>query len=174
VFYLVDNNAEGEILSMFGQETGSGETAVPAWQPDRYTQTNASYADLKKRVKEQDLLDKQPAYVIRRAILNLFMFAISITLLVLTDNIWIQIGNAFFMGFVFVQFGFIAHDVGHRQAFRKPETNNQLGLIHAPLLIGMSFGWWMDKHNEHHSHPNVQDLDPDIDFPFIASANRMR
>jgi fatty acid desaturase len=149
-------------------ENYSSSTAVPAWQPGRYTQTKASYAALKKLVKGAGLLEKQPAYVIRRAIFNFFMFALSITLLLLTNNVWVQIANAFFMGFVFVQFGFIAHDVGHRQAFRKPETNNLLGLIHGPLLVGMSFGWWMDKHNEHHSHPNVQDLDPDIDFPFIA------
>ncbi|HNB54682.1 MAG TPA: fatty acid desaturase, partial [Anaerolineales bacterium] len=28
--------------------------------------------------------------------------------------------------------------------------------------------WWVDKHNQHHAHPNQEDLDPDIDIPFIA------
>ena len=128
----------------------------------------ASYATLKKQIKEKGLLEKQPAYVIRRAIINFVMFAVSITLLFATDLMWVQVLNALFLAFIFVQFGFIAHDVGHRQAFRHPNMNNSFGLIHAPLMLGMSFGWWMDKHNEHHSHPNVQDMDPDIAFPFIA------
>ncbi|MCA9923635.1 MAG: acyl-CoA desaturase [Anaerolineales bacterium] len=128
----------------------------------------AAYAALKKRIKEKGLLEKQPGYVSMRMIANLIMVAVSITILFVTDNVWVQLLNALFMGFIFVQFGFIAHDVGHRQAFHKPKTNNFFGLIHAPLLIGMSFGWWMDKHNQHHAHPNEQDMDPDIDFPFIA------
>ena len=128
----------------------------------------ASYAVLKKMIKERGLLEKQPGYVLRRAAANLVMFALSITILWLTDNVWVQVVNALFLAFIFVQFGFIAHDVGHRQAFRRTEVNNLMGLIHAPLLLGMSFGWWMDKHNEHHAHPNEQDMDPDIDFPFIA------
>ncbi|KAA3662606.1 MAG: acyl-CoA desaturase [Chloroflexi bacterium] len=128
----------------------------------------ASYAALKKQIKDKGLLEKQPRYVIRRAIINVVMFAFSITILFVTDLVWVQVFNALFLAFLFVQFGFIAHDVGHRQAFRHTKTNNIFGLIHAPLMLGMSFGWWMDKHNEHHSHPNVQDMDPDIDFPFIA------
>src|SRR5204863_8582830 len=35
-------------------------------------------------------------------------------------------------------------------------------------LLGMSHGWWVDKHNRHHGNPNHQDLDPDIDVGVIA------
>lgn len=128
----------------------------------------ASYSVLKKRIKNEGLLEKQPAYVVRRAIANVAMFVVSLVILFVTDLVWVQLLNALFLGFVFVQFGFIAHDVGHRQAFRRMGMNDLFGLIHGPFLLGMSYGWWMDKHNEHHSHPNVQDADPDIDFPFIA------
>jgi fatty acid desaturase len=34
--------------------------------------------------------------------------------------------------------------------------------------MGMSYGWWLDKHNQHHAHPNREDLDPDIAIPVIA------
>ena len=30
------------------------------------------------------------------------------------------------------------------------------------LLIGMSYAWWQEKHNRHHSHPNQVGMDPDI------------
>ncbi len=142
--------------------------AAPPLTVSPHIDPQASYAKLKKQIKEKGLLEKQPGYVIRRAIINFVMFAVSVTILFATDLVWVQVLNALFLAFIFVQFGFIAHDVGHRQAFRQTKINNLFGLIHAPLMLGMSFGWWMDKHNEHHAHPNEQDMDPDIDFPFIA------
>jgi hypothetical protein len=36
------------------------------------------------------------------------------------------------------------------------------------LLVGISFGWWVPKHNAHHSNPNHQDLDPDISIAALA------
>ncbi|MDA0699722.1 MAG: fatty acid desaturase [bacterium] len=43
-----------------------------------------------------------------------------------------------------------------------------VGLVHTTLLIGMGYGWWLDKHNAHHANPNGIDLDPDIDLPVLA------
>jgi fatty acid desaturase len=37
-----------------------------------------------------------------------------------------------------------------------------LGFVHGNLLVGLSFGWWMDKHTRHHAHPNTEGSDPDI------------
>jgi fatty acid desaturase len=96
------------------------------------------------------------------------MLALSLVVLFSTDNMWLQLLNAVFMAFVFGQTGFLAHDFGHRQGFQKTKYNNFFGLLHANLLIGMSYNWWMFKHNQHHSHPNEIDFDPDIDMPIIA------
>ena len=60
------------------------------------------------------------------------------------------------------------HDAGHRQVFRKTWKNDLVGLLAGNLLIGMSNGWWMDKHNRHHSHPNQQGLDPDLSVPILS------
>ena len=30
------------------------------------------------------------------------------------------------------------------------------------LAVGLSYGWWIDKHNRHHAHPNEIGSDPDI------------
>jgi fatty acid desaturase len=35
-------------------------------------------------------------------------------------------------------------------------------------IRGMSNGWWIEKHNRHHSHPNQQDLDPDLSVPILS------
>ena len=37
------------------------------------------------------------------------------------------------------------------------------GLLAGNLGIGMSYGWWMDKHTRHHANPNHEDHDPDVD-----------
>ena len=29
-------------------------------------------------------------------------------------------------------------------------------------MTGLSYGWWMDKHNRHHAHPNDVESDPDV------------
>src|SRR5262249_40684170 len=30
------------------------------------------------------------------------------------------------------------------------------------LGIGMSYGWWLDKHTRHHANPNHEERDPDV------------
>jgi len=41
-------------------------------------------------------------------------------------------------------------------------------IVTADLLLGMSFGWWVEKHNRHHANPNHVERDPDINNPAIA------
>src|SRR5262249_55738311 len=64
--------------------------------------------------------------------------------------------------------GFLGHDAGHRQIFHSTRKNEIVTLIMGNLLIGMGNGWWLDKHNAHHSHPNEVDMDPDIDLGVLA------
>jgi fatty acid desaturase len=132
------------------------------------TRTSPTYAELKRRVKDAGLLEKAPGFQTWAITRNLLMLAASISVLFLTDVLWVQLLNAAFMAFVFGQIGFVAHDVGHRQAFATPKRNDRVGLVHASLLLGMGYGWWLGKHNAHHANPNQHDLDPDIDIPVIA------
>lgn len=140
-------------------------TVPPARAPGR---PRDPYADLKQRVKAAGLLAKAPGYLAYKMGLNAVLLAIGVAVLFATDAWWLQVLNALYLGFVFGQFGFIAHDAGHRQAFATPRQNDVAGLIHTTLLIGMGYGWWLEKHNAHHAHPNAIDLDPDIDIPVLA------
>jgi fatty acid desaturase len=133
---------------------------------------NQSYAALKKLILEKGLLEKQPGFLTYKIILSFGMLAASVAVLFLIDNPWIQLLNAAYMAFVFGQIGFIAHDTGHRQGFHTTGQNDFFGLLHANLLIGMSYGWWMDKHNQHHAQPNREDTDPDIAIPVIAFSEK--
>ncbi len=129
---------------------------------------NDEYVELKKLVRQRGLLDKQPGYATIMIIVVLSLFAISVTLLFITNNPWLLLLNAVLLAFAFTQVGFIAHDVGHRQAFYAAWKNDIIGYTAGNLLLGMSYSWWMDKHNRHHSLPNVIDHDPDIEIPVLA------
>jgi fatty acid desaturase len=127
------------------------------------------YAELKRLIKQNGLLDRQPAYYAGKIILTHGLLAVSLTLLLILDNPWLQLLNAAYLAFVFVQIGLLAHDCGHRQfSFRASWKNEYLTLILGNLLLGISRQWWIDKHNEHHAHPNQIDVDPDIEIPLLA------
>ncbi len=127
------------------------------------------YAELKRIIKQNGLLDRQPAYYAGKISFTLGLLAVGLILLPILDNPWLQLLNAVYLAFVFVQISLVAHDCGHRQfSFRASWKNDCLTLILGNLLLGVSRQWWIDKHNEHHGHPNQIDVDPDIDIPLLA------
>jgi fatty acid desaturase len=130
--------------------------------------TSNEYAQLKQIVKQNGLLDKQPGYYMLKIAFTCGLLALSLLFLTIIDTPWLHLLNAVFLAFVFVQLGFVGHDVGHRQVFASTWKNDLVGLIYGNLFIAVSRGWWIGKHNRHHSNPNHLDLDPDIDLPIIA------
>lgn len=126
------------------------------------------YIELKKLIKKDGLLDKQPTYYTCKLATTLGILALSVVLLFTIHNFWFQIFNAVLLAVAFAQLGFLGHDGGHRQIFHSTRKNEILTLITGNLLIGMSNGWWLAKHNQHHSHPNEVDMDPDIDLGVLA------
>jgi fatty acid desaturase len=69
---------------------------------------------------------------------------------------------------MFGQIGFVGHEAGHRQIFRSRRANSAIGLVLGDLLIGLSFGWLVSKHNRHHAFPNTDGKDPDIAIAALA------
>jgi fatty acid desaturase len=126
------------------------------------------YAQLKRLVKQQGLLDKQPIYYTYKILFTLSLLVIGLAFLFMIDNFWLQLLNALYLGFVSMQFGLLGHDIGHRQVFRTSRMSRIAGFLVGDLLVGWSWSWWIDKHNAHHGHPNQLGLDPDIVRPFTA------
>lgn len=63
---------------------------------------------------------------------------------------------------VFGQLALAAHDLAHRQVFSRRRPSEAGGLLVADVLLGMSYGWWMNKHTRHHANPNHEQKDPDV------------
>lgn len=116
----------------------------------RFTHTTDKYAGLKRLVKKNGLLEKQPMYYTVMITIMLGLLALSLIFLVTIDNFWLQLLNAIYLAFVSAQLALLAHDAGHRQIFHKNWQNDIAGLIILNLLLGISFGWWQDKHNKQH------------------------
>lgn len=133
------------------------------------TPRSTDYAELKQRIKAAGLLDRQPLYYTSKFITNIALFAAAIALLfwVAEWHISLLLLIALFWSFVYVQIGVLGHDAMHNQITRKSWKAEVMGYFLGNMSIGMSRSWWVEKHNEHHAHPNQLDHDPDIDFPII-------
>ncbi|MDQ6748855.1 MAG: acyl-CoA desaturase [Candidatus Dormibacteraeota bacterium] len=130
--------------------------------------TSDDYARLKARVQAAGLLRKQPGYYAMVISANTLMLVLCIGALVLIRNTWLLALDAVLLGLVSGQLGFQLHDAAHRQMFDSARMNRWVGLLTGNLLLGMSYGWWYQKHNRHHANPNDVDEDPDINSPAIV------
>ncbi len=128
----------------------------------------SEYAQLKQLLKQQGLLDQQPAYYTYKILFTLSLLAVGLIILLTVNNFWLQLLNAVYLGFVSTQIGLLGHDIGHQQVFRTGWKSTVAGFLVGNLLVGWSWSWWVDKHNGHHGHPNQLDLDPDIVRPFTV------
>ena len=73
------------------------------------------YAQLKRLIKQNGLLDRQPAYYTGKIVFTLSLLAVSLALLFVLGDTWFQLLNAAYLAFVFVQISLLSHDFGHRQ-----------------------------------------------------------
>ncbi len=120
------------------------------------------YADVSAAVRAAGLMDRRlGSYAVHFAVNTLGLLAV-LTAMVVWRNSWWLVPWAAVLAVVSVQIGFLGHDIAHRQVSRKARTATMLGLLHANLLSGLSYGWWVDKHNAHHAHPNDLETDPDV------------
>jgi fatty acid desaturase len=126
------------------------------------------YTQLSKQIKHAGLLDRRRGWYAAKIGVNLALLAGGWAAFAMLGASWWQLLTAAYLAVVATQIAFVGHDAGHRQLFRSRRANDQVGLVHANLLTGISFGWWVPKHNAHHSNPNHEDLDPDISITALA------
>ena len=125
-------------------------------------------------VRAAGLLDRRLGYYSGKVALTVAAFAAGWVGFFLLGDSWATLGLAVFLGLVATQLGFIGHDAGHRQIFESRRANRLLGLGIGNALIGLSYGWWVPKHNAHHAHPNEPGRDPDIGVGLPSAEPRDR
>lgn len=139
--------------------------------------STADFRRLALQVRAAGLLDRRRTYYVVKIGLTIAALAGGWAVFVIVGNSWAVLGVAVFLGAVFTQLGFLGHDAGHQQIFSSRRANRLVGLVVGNALIGLSFGWWVPKHNAHHAHPNEVDRDPDVGsdrFGVFGSADARR
>jgi len=137
-------------------------------EPVTKRKRDRDYLELKRRVTQAGLLDRQYFYYALKIPSVVAMVAISVAVMVIfSGTLWIQMLNAVFLALTFTNLGFLGHDSGHRQMF-KSVRNNDWVLLGVGFLTGMTPSWWQDKHNTHHVSPNQLDIDGDIEVSLFA------
>jgi fatty acid desaturase len=120
------------------------------------------FATLARRIAGAGLLYRRPGYYVARiaAVAALFVGA-WVAFFAIGDSWWQPLVAAP-LAVAFAQVALVAHDLAHRQVFRTRRPSEISGLLAGNLAIGMSYGWWVDKHTRHHANPNHEELDPDV------------
>ncbi|TMR30813.1 acyl-CoA desaturase [Nonomuraea zeae] len=122
----------------------------------------SDFAKLSRRIAKAGLLDKRPGYYAVRIGLVTSLFAGSWALFAIVGDSWWQIPVAVLLAVAFAQVTLLAHDLAHGQISRSRRTSRLAGLVAGNLAVGLSYGWWMDKHTRHHANPNHEEHDPDV------------
>lgn len=127
----------------------------------------SDFAQLSRIVQQAGLLDRRHGYYVTKIVLTVAAYAGAWLVFAYLGDSWWQLVTAAVLALIFGQLSFIGHDAGHKQIFRGRPANDALGF---PLagLVGLSYGWWIGKHNRHHANPNHEDDDPDLNMPALA------
>jgi fatty acid desaturase len=131
-------------------------------------EAGSDFGVLMKRVRAAGLLERRLGHYGIRGIATLAFLAAVVMSIVLVGNSWFQLINAAVLALAFAQVAFLGHDAGHQAIFASRRLNDALGRTLGNVLIGLSYGWWVDTHNRHHANPNQEGRDPDIGDGVLA------
>ncbi|CAB4630636.1 unannotated protein [freshwater metagenome] len=134
------------------------------------TRPTTHFNQVLAQVRGAGLLSKKPQfYVIRLVVISIaaagfWVLSGYLASLSQENKLWLIAAFAIvaILGILSAQYGFIAHEASHRQVFRNNKLNDWAGLLLANLFAGLSYGFWLRKHNKHHQRPNQIGEDPDI------------
>ena len=132
--------------------------------------TQTHFSQVLNQVREAGYLQKKPSfYIIRLIAITIIAGALwtgagFLAWAAEQNSWWLVAAFALvaLLGVMSAQYGFIAHEASHRQVFRNNKLNDWTGLVLANLFAGLSYGFWLRKHNKHHQRPNQIGEDPDI------------
>jgi fatty acid desaturase len=126
------------------------------------------YAQLKSLITAQGLLERNGWRHARPIAGHITLLLACATGMFLMRDSWWSLFWAPPAALLSGQLGFLAHDAIHNQVFRSSRANYVFGLVLFNLLLGGSRGWWAERHNAHHAHPNRIGGDPDIEGGVVA------
>jgi fatty acid desaturase len=126
------------------------------------TLTRHGFQPLIRQIRNRGLLDRRPGYYTRLIGVDVLLYAAVWFAVAWVGDSWWQLALALPAAVLTTRIYFLGHDAGHGQIASTRRMNRLLGMLVGDLLLGLSYGWWTDKHNRHHANPNHADKDPDV------------
>jgi fatty acid desaturase len=128
------------------------------------------YGELRRAVVGAGLLERAYAYYLWRTALSFAVLATGILLpFLLAPSGPALVVSALAIGFGSVQVALIGHDAGHLAVFDGASANRALGSACWSLSLGISFRYWQDRHNRHHTSTNDAAADPDLQWAGLVA-----
>jgi fatty acid desaturase len=155
----VDDRIRGTAISTL---EFSSATARLRNQPFTHT-----FTELAQAIRRKGLQSRRPGFYLMIFAVLVLGLAGSVTGMILLEDSWLQLLLAGTLGVIFTQFAFLGHEASHRQIFQSGQANDHAGQMLA-ALVGLSYGWWTNKHSRHHANPNKIGKDPDIESGAVA------
>ncbi|NYF10212.1 fatty acid desaturase [Leifsonia sp. AK011] len=121
-----------------------------------------AYAHLLAEVTGSGLMNRRYGWYFGRSLVLTALFAACFAGLFWLGTGPIQLLVAVAFGILFTQAAFLGHDAAHRQIFESGKNNEWAARILSTVVVGLSYGWWMNKHGRHHANPNKIGKDGDI------------
>ena len=143
------------------------EVPPPLEAPAR-ARRSTPYALLTADVQAAGLMARRTGHYWWRIAGTSLAFAAVVAGAYLLRDSWLVLLVAAPLALVLTQFAFLGHDGAHRQIFASHRGNEFAARIFAALLTGLSYGWWMGKHNKHHQAPNKRGTDTDIESEVVS------
>jgi fatty acid desaturase len=136
------------------------------------TARGSDFAGLSQRIVRAGLMRRRPGYYAARITLVAAAYVVGWVAFAAVGDSWAQLLVAAYLAIAFAQLALVSHDIAHRQVFRTRRATEIAGLVAGNLGIGMSYGWWMDKHTRHHANPNHEERDPDVSPALLVWSTR--
>jgi fatty acid desaturase len=122
----------------------------------------SDFSPLLREIKAAGLLERRTAAYAMAIGINAVLLGLTWAAVAVIGSSWWALLLALPMGILTTRAAFFGHDAGHQQIASSRKLHDWVGMLHGNLLLGMSYGWWNDKHNRHHANPNHTDKDPDV------------
>lgn len=129
------------------------------------------YSKLKNEISAAGILDRAYFYY---TIMSIFVFGgffLSLYFITISSSFISVLLSSLSFSFFTIQIGGIFHDASHRAIFKSAKNNDILGFF-ACSLIAYTYRKWLENHSKHHSNPNDEDMDPDINRPMFSFSEK--
>ena len=127
-----------------------------------------SFLELAAKVTDAGLMRRRPGFYLTRILFWSLGMVITLVAVTLAGDGWYQLLFAVFLGIAMSQLGFLSHEAAHQEIFEGRRWNEWTSRVLAGLFIGLSYGWWVEKHSRHHANPNKERSDPDVASGVLA------